>query len=667
MKRNHDNGRSSSLPWWTWVLPFFIANLGTGLSIWFKTDPGASLWYLPTAFGIVMVYWWGPRVLLGIYLNAVVCAPLWDLPWQWSFLYALPETIEVGLSWLFFIKLMRGKCWLPDLRNVGAFLLFGSLLPTFLANTYLVLQLYLLGDIAGNTIWDNWRILISADLATQFVFSVPILVVFTKLVREKGWTETKDDVLRLVFLPNGRDLSLDKTFLITAFGITLITVSLFPVRDLGVLYGFLMIFIAIRYGVYMAVISSSWIGLLAFLLPIVLKGDLGLSTAAYGDFIATNFDILFLCGVTLLTGRAISDLSTEVAERRHVEEELRDSEELHRVTLSNISDAVFVTDDDGTFIYVCSNVNVIFGYSHAEVTAYGNLGKLLGEDLFDAEELDRKTEIQNIERQISTKAGDRRAILVNVKRVSIRGGTVLHTCHDITERKQAHVELAKRAAQMRALASHLETVREEERTRIAREIHDEFGQFLTVLKMDLAWVSRRLEIGDEKRERLNQAASLVDENVRRVQRLATELRPGLLDDLGLMSALDWLAQEFSKRTGLLCELNLPEHELNLNSSLNTTLFRIFQEALTNIARHAQASRVQVRLQERDQTLLLRIDDNGRGITEAELNDPHSLGLLGLHERVAQWKGDLSIRGEAGKGTTVIVQIPIPPFENGGAT
>ena len=124
MKGNHNSASLASLPWWTWVLPFFIANLGTWLSVWFKTDPGASLWYLPTAFGIMMAYWWGPRVLLGIYLNAVICAPLWDLPWQWSFLYALPETIEVGLSWLFFIKIARGKCWLPDLRNVTWFLFY---------------------------------------------------------------------------------------------------------------------------------------------------------------------------------------------------------------------------------------------------------------------------------------------------------------------------------------------------------------------------------------------------------------------------------------------------------------------------------------------------------------------------------------------------------------
>src|SRR5215510_5145327 len=150
----------SDLPWWTWVLPFFIANLGTWLSLWFQTGPGAALWYLPPAFGIVMAYWWGPRVLLGVYLNAVLCAPLWDLPWQRSFLYALPETIEVGLSWFLFIKMVEGKSWLPDLTNVGRFLLFGSLGPTALTNTYLVLQLYLFRDIVAGDIWDTWQILV---------------------------------------------------------------------------------------------------------------------------------------------------------------------------------------------------------------------------------------------------------------------------------------------------------------------------------------------------------------------------------------------------------------------------------------------------------------------------------------------------------------------------
>ena len=339
-----DHADAPPLPWWTWVLPFFIANLGTWLSIWFKTDPGASLWYLPTAFGIVMAYWWGPRILLGVYLNAVVCAPLWDLPWQWSPLYALPETIEVWLSWLLFIKIMQGKCWLPDLRNVGAFLLFGSLAPTFIANAYLVTQLYLLGDIPQNAIWDNWKLLFSADLATQFVIAVPALVLFTKPLSEKGLTLVKDHIAQLPLLPYDRNSLLDKFFLIAIFVSTLIMIILFSIQDLRILYGLLLILIAVRYGVRMGVIGTSWIGLLAFLLPVILTGKLGLSTATYGDFLTTNIDILFLCGVTLVAGRAISDLFTEITEHKRSEDNLS-SREQYLTFLNDMTHSILLSKD----------------------------------------------------------------------------------------------------------------------------------------------------------------------------------------------------------------------------------------------------------------------------------------------------------------------------------
>src|SRR5262245_41794717 len=169
VETNNMGFNNKSLPWWTWILPLFISNIGTWLSIWFKADPGTSLWYLPTSLGIVMVYWWGPRALLGLYLNAVLCAPLWDLSWQWAPLYALPETIEVALSWFLFVKVARGQYWLPDLRSVTQFLMLGSIVPAFIANLYLTTQLLLFSNIAPATFWDNWLFLFSADLATHFV------------------------------------------------------------------------------------------------------------------------------------------------------------------------------------------------------------------------------------------------------------------------------------------------------------------------------------------------------------------------------------------------------------------------------------------------------------------------------------------------------------------
>jgi len=343
---NPRNSSSSSLPWWTWVAPFFVANLGTWLSIWFKTAPGASLWYLPTALGIVMVYWWGPRALLGVYLNAVVCAPLWDLPLQWSFLYALPETVEVGLSWLFFKKIAKGECWLPDLRNVSIFLLFGSLVPTIIANIYLVTQLYLLGDITSNAIWENWQILFSADMATQFVIAVPILLLATRLMNIKGWIQTRERIPQLPFLLDNRNSSLDIAFIAAIFIIALILVVIFPSADLWILYGLLMILIAIRYGVNMAVIGTSWIGLIAFLLPIILAGSPGSSIAGSTDFLTTNFGLLFLCGVTLITGRAISDLSAEVAGHKQAEVNLLGAETKYRTLVEQIPPIIYIAGRD---------------------------------------------------------------------------------------------------------------------------------------------------------------------------------------------------------------------------------------------------------------------------------------------------------------------------------
>ncbi len=230
---------------------------------------------------------------------------------------------------------------------------------------------------------------------------------------------------------------------------------------------------------------------------------------------------------------------------------------------------------------------------------------------------------------------------------------------DVTEQKRAEAELAQSHEQLRALTTYWQASFEAERAHIAREIHDEFGQSMTALKMDLTWLARRLPEGDEKVDRIRGMTTLVDDSIALMRRIATELRPGLLDDLGLNAALEWQAVEFSKRRGIPCKLNLPKDDLALDPALNTTLFRIFQETLTNIARHAQATRVSASFKQKEQTLILTIRDNGRGITEAELTNPRSLGLLSLRERATQWGGQTTLRGEAGKGTTVTVRIPLP--------
>ena len=235
-------------------------------------------------------------------------------------------------------------------------------------------------------------------------------------------------------------------------------------------------------------------------------------------------------------------------------------------------------------------------------------------------------------------------------------GTVM----DVTESKRAEKELLHSFDQLRALAARLQTAREEERTRIAREIHDELGQALTAIKIDLAALIRDLP-GDSgpQRQRSRSILKLLDDAIQSVRRIATELRPGILDDLGLVAAVEWAAEEFQARTGTKCEVSLPGMDIALDPERATALFRILQETLTNIARHANATRVDVRLAQENGDLILEVHDNGQGIGEEQLSTGSSLGILGMRERALLLGGELTISGEPGKGTTVRVRIPRP--------
>lgn len=225
--------------------------------------------------------------------------------------------------------------------------------------------------------------------------------------------------------------------------------------------------------------------------------------------------------------------------------------------------------------------------------------------------------------------------------------------------------------QLRALAARLQTIREEERTDIARELHDELGQALTALKMDLAALITRLPVRSKYlRERAQAMSEQIDATIKTVRRMSSQLRPGMLDDLGLGPSIEWYAQEFQTRTGITVETNIPVEELDLSHARATALFRIFQETLTNVARHAQATRVQAVLAQQDEMLLLQIADDGRGIDLEQARGKRSLGLLSMRERAEMIQGSFEIRGEAGKGTTITVRVPLtepPSIEPTGET
>ena len=226
------------------------------------------------------------------------------------------------------------------------------------------------------------------------------------------------------------------------------------------------------------------------------------------------------------------------------------------------------------------------------------------------------------------------------------------------ERRRAQERLKKSHEQLRALSVYLQHVREDERIRISRQVHDELGQALTGLKMDLYWLASRLPKQLRAvRDKTKTMSAHIDSTIQTVRRISTELRPGILDDLGLVAALEWQAAEFQKRNGIKCEVVSEVAEPILEEELNTAFFRIFQESLTNVLRHANATRIDVRLWEEHGNLLMEIRDNGRGISESDWTNTRSIGVLGMRERAALLGGELTITGAPDQGTTVRVRIP----------
>ena len=230
---------------------------------------------------------------------------------------------------------------------------------------------------------------------------------------------------------------------------------------------------------------------------------------------------------------------------------------------------------------------------------------------------------------------------------------------DVTDRIAAEGDLEQSRAELRALAARIQTTREEERTRIAREIHDELGQALTALKLDLAWLENQLPRSNSGAFRVGEASitTRIDQTMEVVRRIASELRPSVLDQLGLEAAVEWLVQESAKRTGIAVTLRAEEFP-RLPDDVASHAFRIIQEALTNVTRHSKATRVDVTVRHMGAAILIGVEDNGVGIEAQSLSGVRSLGLVGMRERAVACGGTLMVRGEPGRGTSIVVQIPV---------
>jgi PAS domain S-box-containing protein len=367
-------------------------------------------------------------------------------------------------------------------------------------------------------------------------------------------------------------------------------------------------------------------------------------------------------------GRIVGTLSSgeDVTERKQAEDALRESERRFRDLANLLPQSVFEMDVDGKFTYSNRYGFKTFGYTENDLKKGVN-----ALELFIPEDRERIKE--NIGRRLTGKEfqdheytglrkdGTKFPVLVysnpiirDKKPVGVRGIVL-----DITEQKRVEERLIRSRQQLRELASYSEFARERERSQIAREIHDELGQALTALKIDVHWLSNKLPKGHELLlNKTKSMSSLIDMTIKSVQRISSELRPGLLDNLGLSAAIEWQVDEFENRMGIICNIAIDPEEIVLDRDRSTAIFRILQESLTNIARHSNATIVDISLIEQFDSLELNVHDNGEGITEEQISDPRSFGLIGMRERVNLLGGYLSISGTPNKGTTIIVRIPL---------
>ena len=354
--------------------------------------------------------------------------------------------------------------------------------------------------------------------------------------------------------------------------------------------------------------------------------------------------------------RYLLTLIHDITERKQVEEK-------YRSIFENAQEGIFRSTPERRFVMANQSMARILGYDSPEdiIAGIADIPRQLYVDPDDRAKIVGMMERQGLARsnEVRFYRKDGSIIWVSMTIMPTRDekGQVIYyegIVEDITDRKRADEEIRRTEEQMRAFAARLQTVREEERTHIAREIHDELGGALTGMKIDLSRLTKAAgEIKEEllKYFLLNQmhnAMKHIDKTIKTVRKIATELRPGILDDLGILAALEWQLNDFHKHTGIRCEWISSLEEINLDEQETTALFRIFQETLTNIARHADATGVRVHLRKEANTCVLDVEDNGRGITKNNIDDKRSLGLLGMRERTLAFGGRIDVNGPAGK-------------------
>lgn len=369
-----------------------------------------------------------------------------------------------------------------------------------------------------------------------------------------------------------------------------------------------------------------------------------------------------------VSGRVTLSIIKDITRRKQFERDLIESEKKFRMLFNNANDAVFVTQltadkTYGDFIEVNDVARSRFGYTKEEFLNLSPSAIVQPKYIEDFNRsIEKLLDENHVIYQLVHRAKDKRLIPAEVSSHLFTYDnrlTVLSIARDITDRKEAEDKLKRSSAMLRDLASHLQSIREEERSLIAREIHDELGQVLTVLKIRITLLANKLRKDQQElKEKITGISAMIDDSVELIQSITSKLRPNILDELGLIPAIEWQTLELRKATGKIFSLSLPPEDIKLDMGKSTVIFRIFQEAVTNVIRHASASRIYISLSRNAERLILEIRDNGTGISTEQVKNPKSFGIIGMKERALAAGGEVTIEGIPMKGTIVKVEIPM---------
>lgn len=372
-------------------------------------------------------------------------------------------------------------------------------------------------------------------------------------------------------------------------------------------------------------------------------------------------------------------LHQEIGEHQHTEETLAEREQYLQAIFDNMQEGVIVTTEVGMIESANPAALAMFGYDAEQL-----LGK---DEIILMQAPDRNLHTRALKRYLEEDAdhqtkgvvggGHREVAAVRADGTIFQMSLALDEMwlagqrrfiailRDISEQNRARQALEDSRKQMRELAVHLQTARETERVRIARDVHDELGQVLTALNMDAHWMSKHIPDEQVELQQKNLSMlSVINIAIGSVQRITSELRPAMLDELGLGPAIQWYLDEFQQRTGIECESVVDFDDMQLDPGRATTVFRILQEALTNVTRHAGASRISLGIRRGDGHLEMRLSDNGRGVTPSEINREDAFGLLGMKERALASGGKVEIEGQRNEGTTVSLHLPLDSHSAG---